>query len=103
MIVWHSFNALIMLNTAKVIELFTHSFVWDLLTIVNKLKVQWPRPAHEISAYCTKAITPEAARKFTMRAATIDKEDSFLLMYRQRKISYTLTKKTKNKCSVICA
>ena len=36
LIVWHSFNALIMLNTAKAIELFTHSTVRDLLTITKQ-------------------------------------------------------------------
>ena len=84
-----------MLNTAKSIELFTHSFVRDLLTIVNKLKVQLLRSADEISAYRTKAITPEAARKFTMWAATVDKEDCFLLMCGQREKSYPLKKNRK--------
>ena len=44
-ILWHSFNTLIMLNTAKAIELFTHSFVRDLLTVVNKLCVPYQSEA----------------------------------------------------------
>ena len=66
-IVWHSFNALIMLNTAKSIELFTHWIVRDLLTR-TKQKVQWPSPAHLTAAYrILEAVTPEAARKCTMQ------------------------------------